>query len=222
MKVIGFASQLQNGKDTSADYLCPKLSGWERGSFAGSLKKLYCETFQVDQDFIEQWKTNPEPPPGFDMSVRKALQFIGDGFRQIKADIWLELAFRDQTKKLVISDVRYINELRRVRSLGGINVLIYRPGFLNDDSNGSEAQIRPALDFFSQMKILNETLGDTGRPFEGPTKDLFSNLTPGDEAAIPESARLVDYFLRNEGSKEELYAKIDQSLLPYVNEYFGE
>jgi len=110
MYVIGVAAQLQNGKDTLSDYLAYKLNEiypkfycdkeinppevvaknelkakinspyWQRASFASNVKKVFCDTFDKDLDFVEKWKTNPEPPPGFSKNIRQSLQFIGDGF----------------------------------------------------------------------------------------------------------------------------------------------
>src|SRR5579871_5527666 len=114
MKVIGIAGQLGSGKDTLADYLGKQLNEktketWKRIGFAHALKKVYMETFNKSWEFIEEWKRRDEIPPGMNMNVRKSLQFIGDGFRDIQSDIWIEIAFRDQEPK-IISDVRYINE----------------------------------------------------------------------------------------------------------------
>lgn len=195
MKTIGLAGQCRNGKDVAADYLGEKL-GWDRDAFAKNVKRVYCETFDVDLDFVEEWKSNPEVPPGFDMNVRKGLQFIGDGFRKIQGNIWIELAFRNRTRPVIISDVRYVNELKKIRSVGGINVLIYRTGFLNDDPNGSEAQIRPFVEYFV----------DQG--FEGVFRP---------ESDVGEM-NLVDVFLRNDGTLDDLYAKLDEIVLPYVHE----
>ena len=91
---VGIAGQKQNGKDTVADYVQDQLAQddefvfkFERAAFAANVKRVFVETFDVTYEFIEKWKTIPEPPPGFDMSVREGLQFIGDGFRKIKSSI---------------------------------------------------------------------------------------------------------------------------------------
>ena len=110
MKVVGFAGQMQNGKDTAADYLFEKIKHkWgdvERASFADNVKRIFCETFNVDRSFVEEWKTKSEIPEGFDSPVRQGLQQIGDGFRKIQGKIWIELAFRDRANPAIFSDVR--------------------------------------------------------------------------------------------------------------------
>lgn len=236
MKVIGLAAQMQNGKDTAADYLKEKLPSvfgedFTRTAFAASVKRVYSETFNVPLSFIEEWKVKPECPPGFDMNVRQGLQFIGDGFRKIQGNIWIELAFRNRTDNIILSDARYINELKKIKSLDGLTILVWRPGFENNDPNGSESQIKPVVDWF---KACHEAYG-----IEGPINDLFKESETADEltgdwssghplrprywnaatdprANIPEGCQYVDLFLVNEGTKEDFYAKIDKIVVPYV------
>jgi hypothetical protein len=191
MRLLACAGQLRQGKDVTADYLAKRL-GWGRGSFASNVKRIFCETFGVDLDFIEKWKTVSEPPPGFKIPVRQALQFIGDGFRSIKDEIWIEMLLRIDHKSLIISDVRYKNELLAVRERGGKNILIYRPGFINNDPNDSESQIREFVEYFLKEGIegrVNCSTGDFG---------------------------LVDFFLVNDGSLDQLYSKIDDLILPFL------
>ena len=198
-KIICFSGQQRNGKDESADHLVTKLSGWNRSSFAGDVKSTFCEMFNVDLAFIEKWKTNPEPPPGFIMNVRESLIFIGDGFRQIQPQIWVERCFKKSKYPVILSDGRYFSELRKVRELDGINVLIYRDGFLNDIKNASESELRPLIEFYIESGI------------DGPTAEYLYNRT------VPlEEVRLVDYFIRNDSDLNSLYNKIDQNLVPFI------
>jgi hypothetical protein len=211
MKMVCFSSQLGMGKDVASDYICPKLnerakSGiWQRGAFANAVKEVYCSAFDVDRDFIEKWKRNPEPPPGMLMNIRKSLQFIGDGFRQIKGDIWIEIALRENGKQLVLSDSRYINEAKHAKIKGGINVVLYRPGFLNDDPNPSESQIKPIIEWCVRTQK------------EGPivfTEDNLENAPVGIEH--------YEYYLINDGSIENLYSKLDRLLIPYVERKYSD
>lgn len=184
MSLIGVAGQFRNGKDEISDYIARKLN-LKRAAFASNVKRIFCETFGVNLEFVEKWKTIPEPPPGFDMPVRQSLQFIGDGFRKIKSDIWVDLIFRNDPSETVISDVRYINELVEINKNKGINILVYRPGYLNEDPNESEAQIKIFVEHFLNKKT------------EGKVKDQH------------EKFGLIDYFIINDGTLEDLYKKID-------------
>lgn len=188
--IIGVAGQLRQGKDVSSDHLAQAL-GLNRGAFATGVKRVFCEYFGVDMEFVERWKVVDEPPPGFATSVRKSLQFIGDGFRKIKDDVWIESLFGRHPDDVVISDVRYRNELAAVRERGGFNLLIYRPGFMNDDPNGSEAQIRPFVEHFlgAGAEGRVEAAGDLG---------------------------LVDFFVVNDGGLDDFYAKLNSLVLPFL------
>jgi len=154
MKIIAAFGQLMAGKDTLCDYLAENINNvnsttsgkWERNAFANAVKDVFCQFFNVDRAFIEKWKRIPEAPPGMLMPVRQSLQFIGDGFRQIKPNIWIDIALRKNNKQ-ILSDGRYINEAKAVREKNGLNILIYREGYINDDPNPSEAQIRPVVEY---------------------------------------------------------------------------
>jgi hypothetical protein len=188
--VIGVSGQLRQGKDVASDHLA-RVLGLGRGAFAAGVKQVFCEYFGVDMDFVERWKVVDEPPLGFLVSVRKSLQFIGDGFRSIKDDVWVERLFSQHPDDVVISDVRYRNELAAVRGRGGVNLLIYRPGFMNDDPNGSEAQIRPFVEHF---------------------------LAEGREGGVTADGDfgLIDFFLVNDGGVDEFHAKIDELVVPFL------
>lgn len=212
MKVIAVAAQLGNGKDVFSDYLAERLNAqrktdfypamWVRSAFANAVKKVYMDSFGVDMDFIEKWKRVDEPPPGKIKNVRKSLQFIGDGFRQIQDDIWIEIALRDERHPLILSDSRYINEAKAVKAKGGLMVVLWRPGWENDDPNPSEAQILPIV----QACVNTQQ--------EGPIDAMLCPECP--------DLQFYDFFLKNDGSLEDLYQKIDDIVIPYVNEFpFG-
>lgn len=227
MKVIGIAGQCGMGKDVLADYLMEKLNKrileknewlgecsvttnlavWHRSAFANSVKDIFCESFGVDRQFVEDWKRNPEPPPGFLKNVRQSLQFIGDGFRQIQGDIWIDIALRKKHKNLVISDSRYINEAKAVKKNGGIMIVLYRPGFMNNDPNPSEAQIKPIVEWCAMSQA------------EGPIKVDPERHEVG---AVPKGIEHFDLFIRNSGTIEELHKKIDNIVVPYVLNKFKD
>lgn len=231
MKVIGLAAQAQMGKDTTADRIHSQLSDWGfvRSAFALKVKETFCDTFGVTMEFVEKWKVVNEPPPGFSMTVRKALQFIGDGFRQIQPNIWLDLAFRDRKDK-ILSDVRYVNEFVRVKEEGGLNILIGRPDRLNDDSNGSEAQIRPFVEWClvylpPDRKFVNlankeisavEGKADWETVSQALTYEKWwmpNAITP------PPGLSKFDVFIRNDGTVDDLHKVVDAQLVPFIKEY---
>lgn len=207
--IIGVAGQMLNGKDTLADRLQSALAlrgkVWDRTALADNVKDVICKTFGVTRAFVEEWKVKNEPPPGFDMTIRQALQFVGDGFRKIKPTIWMDLRFSG-TRPQIISDVRYIDELRRVKKEGGLNILVGRPDKLNDDPNGSEAQIRPYV-----ARALEHCKG----------KSVFMHNEMPYCAELPEFD-LFDLFVRNDGTLLEFEAVIDRWVTPFISDFVFE
>ena len=209
-KIIGVAGQLANGKDVLSDYLCISLNkksgNWKRGAFATPLKQVFKDSFGVDDAFIEKWKRSTDIPPGMLMNVRKGLQFIGDGFRKIKSNIWIEMALRED-RDVILSDSRYWNEAKEIRQRDGLAIVIYRQGFLNDDPNESESQIKEVVLF------CLENLGEGPIPNFQILKEKF-----GDKC--PDSIQHYNYFIINDKEIEDLYKKIDSELVPYVEKFF--
>ncbi len=196
MPHIAAFGQAAFGKDVLSNYLKQNLKGnlnWERASFADAVKKVFEQSFGYDRDFVEKWKRESAPPEGLDLPVRQALQLIGDGFRKIKPNIWIEIVFRDKAKNLILSDGRYINEANHVKNNGGINILIYRKGFMNDDPNPSEAGLRSKIEYFDKNFS------------DGPVLD-----------------ENFDFFIRNDSTLENYYKKIDTILIPYIYKRFGD
>lgn len=201
---IGVAGQLGAGKDLVSDYLCDKLnfSGdyghWVRKGFANAVKKVYMETFNVDWEFVEKWKRILKPPPGFEKSVRESLIFIGDGFRSIMPNIWIDIAFRDMKYHQIISDVRYVNEAGHIRSHGGLNLLMWRPGHENDIQNASEQEVVPFINELRSRK-----------------KDFDCVML--DEPNFP-----FDMFVVNDGDVSSLHDKLDTLVIPQLSKWAEE
>ena len=201
--------QLASAKDTVANCLVEKLNNdttlledkWKRIGFADAVKKVFMSSFDVTLEFIEEWKRKDEIPPNFDLNIRKSLQHIGDGFRKIQSDVWIRTALRNKFN-MVISDGRYINEAKVVKEQKGVSVLLWRPGFENNDSNPSESQIKPYVDYCAKNYSSGKILFDIDNWISDGVSDL----------------KYFDYFLINDGSLDDLYGRIDKSLIPYIKE----
>jgi hypothetical protein len=198
---IAAFSQHSMGKDTLCDYVSSKLNKgkkkeWKRTAFADEVKNTFCKNFGYTRAFIEEWKRKDEIPEGLKVTVRQALQKIGDGFREINPDIWIDIALRSE-EKIIISDGRYINEAKKVKERNGFNILIYRSNFLNSDPNRSEAELRPLLEH------CNNIIPD-GKIYHGTL------------VRYPEGLDHFDVFIRNSGDIKEFYAKIDKYVLPLI------
>lgn len=200
-KLILICGQMQMAKTTIADYIHNRISDkFIKRNFADAIKDKFCELFGVDKQFIEEWKNKPEIPPGFNVPVRQALQMVGDGFRAIKSDVWINLTLTG-SDNLIIADGRYLNELKNIKDLNGLLILVYRKGYRNYVDNDSEKQIGSIIDWFNNNDVD-----------EGIVSNFPKHVSNG--------ANMIDIFLKNDDNIENLYKKVDNIVLPYLSEYF--
>lgn len=192
MKTIGIAATAGSGKDTLAQYLIPLLTTqddvWIRAAFADKIKDIFCELFNVDKQFIENWKRIKTPPPGFLKNVRECLTDIGDKFRYMKSDIWIDHVFLNQKHNQVITDMRYPNEVTRVHAVDGVSILLSR-----STTTEYMAEEQHFAKYVSQLRELN---------IEGP---------------IPAHLNIkFDLFITNDGTLEQLEDKIKTTVMSYL------
>jgi hypothetical protein len=133
--IIGLVGWASAGKDTVADYLCD-FYGFRRDSFASTLKDAVAAVFGWDRNLLEGrtkesrdwreqvdiwWSERLGIP---NLTPRWVLQYWGTevcrkGFND---DIWiasLENKVRKSRDSIVISDCRFPNEIRAIKSQGG-------------------------------------------------------------------------------------------------------
>lgn len=143
-RLIGLCGAAGSGKDTAASFLV--AAGWTRIAFADALKQvLYDMDPQVLdekmrhtdlQDIIdnEGWDWTKTNCP----TVRGLLQRLGVAVRDhVSPNAWVEAAMRKAPAgaRIVITDVRFPNEIATVREMGGLLVEILRPGQTNIAGN---------------------------------------------------------------------------------------
>lgn len=140
--IIGMVGFIGSGKDTAANYLSA-YHGFRNDSFASSLKDALSVVFGWPRDLLEgvtpearAWREQVDPwwAKRLDMprlTPRYMLQLWGteicrQGFHD---DIWiasLENKLRKSVDDVVISDVRFPNEIAAIRKFGGICVWVKR------------------------------------------------------------------------------------------------
>jgi hypothetical protein len=140
--IIGFVGFIGSGKDTAADYLV-NFHGYRRDSFANTLKDAVACVFGWDRVLLEgrtkearEWREQvdtwwAERLNMPNLTPRLMLQLWGTevcrtGFHD---DIWiasLENKMRKTSDNIVISDVRFPNEIKAIHNAGGIVVRIKR------------------------------------------------------------------------------------------------
>jgi hypothetical protein len=140
--IIGIAGFQGSGKDTIADYLC-NIYGFKRDSFAATLKDAVAAVFGWDRELLEgrttesrAWREQVDPwwsarlgMPN--LTPRLVLQLWGTEVarRAFHDDTWiasLENKLSKAHNDIVITDVRFPNEIQAVRNAGGIVIRVVR------------------------------------------------------------------------------------------------
>lgn len=133
--IIGFVGLIGTGKDTAADYLV-NSHGFVRDSFASALKDAVSVVFGWDRQLLEgrtaksrAWREQVDPwwsqrlqMP--ELTPRWVLQHWGTNLcrEAFHNDIWiaaLENRLRSNKNNIVITDVRFPNEIAAIRNIGG-------------------------------------------------------------------------------------------------------
>lgn len=144
--IIGLSGYAQSGKDTVAQILIDNF-GFERIAFADKIRELLYEinpqvgslTIReiVDVSGWEVGKANPE--------VRRLLQDLGVGARRMFGEkFWITQALTgvDPSDKIVITDVRFINEARAIKEYENSQIWrVKRPGVGAVNAHVSESEM---------------------------------------------------------------------------------
>lgn len=162
--IIGFVGQIGAGKDTAADLLVNSY-GFRRDSFASTLKDAISMIFGWDRTLLEGrttesrewrdqvdtwWATRLNMP---ELTPRYVLQHWGTEVCRgaFHDDIWiasLENKLRNTTDNVVITDVRFPNEISAIHNSGGTVIRIKR---------GPDPEWLAAAESFNRGPVNNMT-----------------------------------------------------------------
>lgn len=204
--IIGFVGFIGSGKDTAADYLV-NFHEFRRDSFANTLKDAVAAVFGWDRVLLEgrtkqarDWREQVDPWWAERLNMphltpRWVLQYWGtevcrQGFHD---DIWIasvENKMRKTTDNIVISDVRFPNEIQAIHNAGGIVIRVKR---------GEEPE------WYDAAVSMNK--GDVQNMTWALSKEKIKNL--GIHAS--ETAWVggkIDVVIENNGTIDDLYQAI--------------
>jgi len=143
MELVGLCGFAGSGKSTVAQYLV-REHGYTRISFAAAVKDITAILFQWDRASLEgttpetrEWRMQPDPfwseRFGEGWTPRKALQFVGTDLcrNHLHQNIWIDLVLAKIQRlgpdaKVVIDDVRFVNEVRALTDAGAQLLVVHR------------------------------------------------------------------------------------------------
>ena len=184
--IIGLGHRARSGKDTVADYLVEHY-GFKKTFFAERLKDACRIIFNLnDEQLYGELKETPDK--FWNDTPRRIQQLVGTECmrRGYADDVWVrgvKLTMEmSPHPDWVISDVRFPNEGKAIKSWGGNVIKVNRP------SLPPIARMEP--------KWWQKLVG-----MEGPMHASESSML---------NYRDWDFTLQNDGTLEELYAKVDE------------
>lgn len=143
--LIGLSGYAQAGKDTIGQFLVNSY-GFKRIAFADRLKDMALALDPLVHGEVRLsrivenhgWDNAKERYP----EVRRTLQRLATEVirDRVDPDYWLDFAFGQMLSedKIVITDVRFPNEIERIHESGGVLIRIERPGINAVNAHSSE------------------------------------------------------------------------------------
>jgi hypothetical protein len=211
-KIIGLLGFKGSGKDTVADYLCKK-EGYIKLSFSGAVKDICSILFYWDRKLLEgstdesrKWREKVDPYWSKKLNIknftpRYALQYVGTNlFRDhLHKDIWLHLVEKKlldtDADKIVISDVRFKNE---IEALNNLEAELY-------EINRGELP-----SWYSTAIFLNNL--EDEEIIEG-YMEIYADIADVHRSEWDWVGTNVAGTIFNNGTKEHLYKEVDRIIL---------
>ena len=154
--LFGILGRKGAGKDTVADYMIQKYN-FQKTAFAQPLKDACRVLFNFNEEQLfgnlketidPNWGTSPRTVLqwlGTDVirnNVREIIPEIGDNFWVNLMSIkYKQMVSCNDCCNVVVSDVRFKNEVEEIHKLGGMVIKIIRPTINNIDMHESEKNI---------------------------------------------------------------------------------
>lgn len=147
--IIAITGHKYSGKSTVAKMLSEML-GLKVDSFARPLKEIVCSLSGCTMEQLEDYdfKENEVVPKHLwafcaneKHNYRSLLQGMGDYLRSKNPNIFIDSILVGDTSNLIISDCRFPNEAKAIKTGGGIVIKIVRPDAKAEDSHQSENRI---------------------------------------------------------------------------------
>jgi hypothetical protein len=183
MRLIGISGLARAGKTTIATVLRDRRRYWII-ALAEPLKQICHDLFDGKMSAEHLWGTGRDEPIEAlgGLTARKALQTLGTEWgRGCYPDVWIDLALtkirRSGTitpvEKVAISDVRFLNEARAIRTAGGEVWRIRRAGAGLAGDAGLHVSEQELTDTMAPGAFLYDAIIDNDGTLEDLTKEVL-------------------------------------------------
>jgi hypothetical protein len=141
--IVGITGRKGAGKNSA----CDNLQGWSVMSFASPLKEVCCTVFGLTTEEMMDPNLKELPLGRWPYETpRSILQKVGtEIFRDYYPDVWVQNLKNRIANNLyddiAVTDVRFENEAKAIRELGGYIVRVERPGLQKTDLHSSELEM---------------------------------------------------------------------------------
>jgi hypothetical protein len=194
--IIGIAGFQGSGKDTIADYL-QNIYGFKRDSFAATLKDAVAAVFGWDRELLEgrttesrTWREQVDPwwaerlnMPN--LTPRLVLQKWGTEVarKSWHDDTWiasLENKLSKAQNDIVITDVRFPNEIKAVRDAGGVVIRVVRgpEPYWYESAIAANQQVQSAVAYMQAQNIHPSEWAWIGTRFDAVIDNNADGLDP--------------------------------------------
>lgn len=153
--IVAFGGIKRSGKDSLANFVSKRYK-FEKRAFADPIKKALEIIFDWGPEVWEDDELKETVDPRWGISPRQASQHLGTEWAQLGLtqsypmfkeitgkELWVRRTFYDyeESKNLVISDLRFVHEAHAVKERGGHLVLVYGRG-ISQDGHASETSVK--------------------------------------------------------------------------------
>jgi hypothetical protein len=162
--IIGIGHRKGMGKDTFAQMLLDELNDnlgddvfYYKQSFADGVKgwayDMFCRYGLKSGLYYEQHRDEKEVIiPELLKTPREIYLLMGQFGRSIRPDYWIEQTVTSEDQNLIIPDLRYPNEMERIKALGGVTIEILNPRVEITHDEADDALERHMFDYL----LVNE------------------------------------------------------------------
>ena len=184
-KVYAIIGQKRVGKDTTADYICEKLK-CKKYALATPLKELVCAMFEIDMETLDEYKNE-----GFRLKAQRL-----DKETYAIADYPVDVSFRHILQRC--GD--------RQKAFFGLDCYMrkFHEKLLQED-----VIVVPDVRLIEEQKWL---MAHTDVTFIKVHRSVKTDIDSAHRTEKEVDKLGYDYLINNNGTKAELYAKIDTIL----------